>query len=59
MHTHMSGEGAEGEADSPLSREINWGSIPGPQDHDLGPRQTLNRLSHPGVPGSSFLNPFS
>ena len=23
------------------------GSIPGPQDHDLSGRQTLNRLSHP------------
>ncbi|EFB19373.1 hypothetical protein PANDA_000916, partial [Ailuropoda melanoleuca] len=24
-----------------------WDSIPGPQDHDLGLRQVLNRLSHP------------
>jgi len=27
-----------------------WGSIPGPQDHDLSGRQTPNPLSHPGVP---------
>jgi len=27
-----------------------WGSIPGPQDHDLSKRQTLDRLSHPGTP---------
>ena len=26
---------AEGEADSLLSREPNWGSIPGPWDYDL------------------------
>ena len=27
-----------------------WGLIPGPWDHDLSPRQTLDRLSHPGTP---------
>ena len=27
-----------------------WGSIPGPWDHDLSPRQTVNQLSHPGTP---------
>ena len=26
-----------------------WDSIPGPWDHDLSQRQTLNRLSHPGA----------
>ena len=26
-------------------------SIPGPQDHDLSQRQTLNHWSHPGTPG--------
>ena len=38
------GRGAqeEGEADSPLSREPNAGSIPGPWDHDLSRRQMLN-----------------
>ena len=53
----MSGEwgrGAEGdrEADSLLSREpdAKWGSISGPQDHDLNRRQPLNWLSHPGAP---------
>ena len=35
-----------------MSREPDamWGSIPGPQDHDLSPRQALNRLNHPGIP---------
>lgn len=27
-----------------------WGLILGPQDHDLRPRQMLNRLSHTGAP---------
>ena len=27
-----------------------WGSIPGPQDHDLSRRQMLNQLHHPGIP---------
>ena len=31
-----------------------WGSIPGPRDHDLRQRWTLNPLSHPGAP-SLFL----
>ena len=30
------------------------GSIPGPQDHDLSLRQTLNRLSHPGTSKKIF-----
>ena len=25
------------------------GSIPGPRDHDLSPREMLNQLSHPGA----------
>ncbi|XP_027455540.2 transmembrane protein 156 isoform X3 [Zalophus californianus] len=29
--------------------------IPGPWDHDLSPRQTLNHLSHPGAPTSALL----
>ena len=28
---------------------LMWGSIPGPQDHDLSWRQTLNSLSHSGA----------
>ena len=32
----------EVEADSPLSRESNVGSIPGLWDHDLSSRQILN-----------------
>ena len=26
-----------------------WGSIPGPRDHDLSPRQTCHPWSHPGA----------
>ena len=29
---------------------LTWGSIPGPQDHDLTHRQTLKWLRHPGTP---------
>ncbi|XP_064439414.1 DNA repair protein RAD51 homolog 4 isoform X5 [Mirounga angustirostris] len=36
---------AEGEAGSPLSMEPDPGLHPGPWDHDLSRRQTLNRLS--------------
>jgi len=44
------GGGAEGETDySVLSREPIWDLIPGPGDHDLSGRQTLNHLSHPGA----------
>ena len=39
----------EGEADSPLSRELMRGLIPGPWDHDLSRRQMLNHLSHSGA----------
>ena len=46
--------GEEGEAGSPDEQSPIWGSIPGPQDHDLNQRQMLNRLSHPHVP--RFLN---
>ena len=31
------------------------GSIPGPQDHDLNPRQTINQLSHPSAPEHALL----
>ena len=30
--------------------------IPGPQDHDLSRRQTLNRLSHTGSPSPFTFN---
>ena len=48
----------EGEADSPLSREPMWGSIPGPWDHDLSQtlRQTLNQLSNPCAPPHSHFD---
>ena len=39
----------ERKANSLLSRELDMGSIPGPQDHDLSQRQMLNQLSHPGA----------
>ena len=45
----------EGEADSPLSREPDMGSIPGPWDHDLNQRQTLYQLSHLGTPIIDFI----
>ena len=37
--------GAEGQADSLLSRDPNMG-----QYHDLSQRQMLNQLSYPGAP---------
>ena len=43
--------GAEGEADSLLSREPNAGLDPRTQDHDLNQRQTLNQLSHADASG--------
>ena len=50
-HERGGGGGAQGgEADSPLSREPDVGSMLGPQDHDLTPRQMLNQLSHSGAP---------
>ena len=50
------GKEVEGETSSPLSREPDAGLILGPQDHDWSWRQTLNQLSHPGVPTLSILN---
>ena len=44
------GAEGEGEADFPRGGSRRQGSISGPWDHDLSPRQTLNRLSHPGAP---------
>ena len=41
-----------GEADSSLSREPDAGLHPRTQD--LSPRQTLNRLSHPGTLAKKF-----
>ena len=35
---------------SPWAGTPTWGSIPGPQDHDLSWRQMFNQLSHPGTP---------
>ena len=48
--TNRGSREGEGEADSPLSREPDSSTIPGPPDHDPSPRQMLNRLSHLGTP---------
>ena len=54
---HELGVGAEGEAGSPLSKELGlWDSIPGPWDYDPTQRLMLNRLSHPGTPGVLLKN---
>ena len=45
--------GAEGEGEADCLLSPMWGSIPGPQDHDLSQRQMLNRLSHLGAPSQS------
>ena len=50
---HGRGE-AEGEGNTPLSREPIAGLHPRPWDHDLSLRQILHWLSHPGAPGSSI-----
>ena len=44
----------KGEAGSPYTGSPMRDSISGPWDLDLNRRQTLNQLSHPGVPGLSF-----
>lgn len=42
---------AQGETDSPTEQgSAMWDLILGPRDHDQSRRQTLNKLSHPGVP---------
>ena len=33
-----------------MNGEPNWGSIPGPRDHDLCQGQMFNQLSHPHAP---------
>ena len=48
----------EGEVGSCWAGSPTPGSIPGPQDHDLSWRQTLNQLSHPGAPVWKFLSEF-
>ena len=39
-----------GAADCPLSKGLYVGLIPGPQDHELNQRLTLNQLNHLGTP---------
>ena len=45
-------ERGRGRGTSRLPTELGptWGSIPGPQNHDLSQSQTLNQLSHTGAP---------
>ena len=38
------------------AESLMWGSIPGPWDHDLSQKQTLNPLIHPGAPEIFFPN---
>ena len=45
---HTSREGQRGRE---RSKEPDAGLDPGPRGHDLSPRQTLSRWSHPGAPG--------
>ena len=50
------GGGVEGEREAPCwARSLLQGSNPGLQDHDLNHRQTLNQLSHPGIPEQKLL----
>ena len=46
----------EWEADSPVIRKPDADSIPGPWDHDLSWRQTLNWLSHSGTPSVNIFS---
>ena len=57
MHTWVEAVAEEGggEKQTPCWAESpTQGSIPGPWDHDLSWRQTLNGLSHPGTPRNTF-----
>ena len=56
-HTHRHTESEAGFRLPAVSTEPNAGLEPmKPWDHDLSQSRTLNRLSHPGAPFSSFLN---
>ncbi|XP_064446490.1 polyamine deacetylase HDAC10 isoform X1 [Mirounga angustirostris] len=55
---HKRGVG-EGEAGSRRAGSPMRGWIPGLRDHDLGRRQTPNRLSHPGAQHCDFWGPVS
>ena len=41
--------GGRGQREEKQTRNPMWGLIPGPQDHDLSRRQTLNSLGPPGA----------
>ena len=54
---HKQGAGAErGRSKLPTEQRTQQRGalIPGPWNHDLSQRQTLNRLSHPGAPAHLF-----
>ena len=50
QHRERGRGGERGEVNSLLSREFPQGSIPGPWDHDLNQRRTLNQLNPQGAP---------
>ena len=54
MHDWGGEAKGEEEADSPLSGSQTQGSILGSRDHNPSQRQTLNQLSHLGVPSYFF-----
>lgn len=56
VHNPGGGAEVEGKADLLVRREpTRKGQNPGPHDHDLRPRQTLNKLTHAGTAALVFL----
>ena len=55
LREHEWGKGPEGEGKKTphWAGSLMWGFIPGPRDHDLNQRQTLNWLSHLRAPFQS------
>ena len=51
----LSGGGAEGEADAPLSQEPTWGSTPGLRGRDLSCEAHRRFTTEPPGPGFLFL----
>ena len=55
-HEWEEGQKEKGKQTPRWAGRPTWGSIPGPQDHDLSQRQMLNQLSYPGVPQLLLFN---